>query len=27
MLGLGYEKRRTGYGDLEPGLARAAERS
>jgi hypothetical protein len=25
MLGLGYEKRRTGYGDLEPGLARAAE--
>jgi hypothetical protein len=24
MLGLGYEKRRTGYGDLEPGLARAA---
>jgi hypothetical protein len=25
MLGLSYEKRRTGYGDLEPGLARAAE--
>ena len=24
MLGLRYEKRRTGYGDLEPGLARAA---
>jgi hypothetical protein len=24
MLGLGYEKRRTGYGDLEPRLARAA---
>ena len=27
MLGLGYEKRRTGYGDLEPGLARAAAQS
>jgi hypothetical protein len=27
MLGLEYEKRRTGYGDLEPGLARAADRS
>jgi hypothetical protein len=27
MLGLGYEKRRTGYGDLEPGLARAAGQS
>nr|WP_245453543.1 DUF1638 domain-containing protein [Aquibium carbonis] len=24
MLGLAYEKRRTGYGDLEPALARAA---
>jgi hypothetical protein len=27
MLGLAYEKRRTGYGDLEPELARAATRS
>jgi hypothetical protein len=27
MLGLGYEKRRTGYGDLEPGLAHAAGQS
>jgi hypothetical protein len=27
MLGLRYEKRRTGYGDLEPGLARAAAQS
>jgi len=27
MLGLGYEKRRTGYGDLEPELAHAAGQS
>lgn len=27
MLGLAYERRRTGYGDLEPALAKAAERA